>query len=61
MRGTYYYKCSSCACELNDENRAGWTDMCEDCETAVFEFYGAVDSPENREKLARLDSMTEDS
>jgi len=35
-------KCVVCDCELNDGNRAEWSDHCEDCELAVFEFYGAV-------------------
>ena len=54
-------KCVLCGCKLTKDNRAQWADQCEDCETAVFEFYGAVDSPENRKKKARLDSMTETS
>ena len=36
-------KCVVCDCELNDNNRVQWEDHCEDCETKVFEFYGALD------------------
>ena len=36
-------KCVVCGCILNDGNRAQWPDHCEDCETKVFKFYGAVD------------------
>ena len=37
-------KCVLCGCKLTKDNRAQWVDHCEDCETAVFTFYGAVDS-----------------
>ena len=38
-----YFKCESCSsvCETSYESSA-YPNMCEDCETKVYEFYGAV-------------------
>ena len=43
--------CVVCYCLLSEENRAQWTDHCEDCETEGFEFYGAV-GEEQRKRTA---------
>ena len=45
-----HIKCVVCDCELNDDNRAQWPDHCEDCETKVFEFYGATGSIQEGEE-----------
>ena len=38
-----YFKCSECKCVCEISYMAQWKGMCEDCEMAIFRFYGAVD------------------
>ena len=38
-----YFKCSECKCVCEISFMAQWKGMCEDCETAIFRFYGAID------------------
>ena len=45
-----FTKCVVCDCPLNEDNRAEWPDHCEDCETKVFEFYGAMGPAETEEE-----------
>ena len=38
-----YFKCSECKSVCEMSFMAQWKGMCEDCETAIFRFYGAID------------------
>jgi hypothetical protein len=44
-----YFKCSECKCVCEISFMAQWKGMCEDCETKIFEFYGAVSPPDEGE------------
>ena len=38
-----YFKCSECKSVCEISFMAQWKGMCEDCEMAIFRFYGAID------------------
>ena len=44
-----YFKCSECKCVCEISFMAQWKGMCQDCELAIFRFYGAICEPPEEE------------